>query len=178
MIQQSDEKLYLQILDQQGSAFKVLYDRYAGPLFRFIYRFTVNKEVAEEILHEVFLQLISGTYKPNPDSTLKSWLYTIAKNKSLNHLKKSSFEIKDEIDITSVHSSIDLESQIIDQNLLEKIAIAEDQLPMDLKQTWSLRKQGFDYQKIAESLAIPIGTVKSRYHRLVEHLRKELKNER
>ena len=53
----------------------------------------------------------------------------------------------------------------------------ESRMPEELRATWALRKQGQDYKTIAKNLSIPLGTVKSRFHRLVEYLRKELGNE-
>lgn len=173
----TDEQLYSQLSICPEKAFRALYDRYSGPLFRFIFRFTANNEATEEIMHDIFLQLFAGKYTPTTGSTLKSWLYAIAKNKSLNHLKKISFEIKDNTVVDHAVSDFDLVERIIDENLLQKLAFAEEAMPTDLKQTWNLKKQGFDYQQIANELSIPVGTVKSRFFRLVEHLKKEFKNE-
>ena len=177
MTQLSDEDLSSQLSVAQSFAFEVLYDRHSGPLFRFIYRFTVNKELAEEILHDIFTQLLSGKFRPGVDANLKSWLYTLAKNKSLNHLRKASYEIKNETMTQAASSEHDLELTTINVNLMQKLGLAEEALPVDLQQTWQLKKQGFDYQQIADKLSIPVGTVKSRFHRLVEHLKKEFNNE-
>jgi RNA polymerase sigma factor (sigma-70 family) len=177
MIPQTDEDLYAQLLIAPNKAFQQLYDRHSGPLFRFIYRFTVNKELAEEILHDIFTQLLSGKFMLGPEANLKSWLYTLAKNKSLNCIKKASFEIKNETLTDSTHSGHDLESQTIFDNGMQKLACAEKNLPDDLRQTWLLKKQGLDYKQIASHLSIPVGTVKSRFHRLVVYLKKELNNE-
>lgn len=177
MNQFSDEDLYSLVLEKSGASFKVLYNRHSGPLFRFIYRFTINRESAEEILQDIFIQLLSGKFKSSLDANLKNWLYTLAKNKSLNHLKKTSFETKNESLVVVASSDNDLESKTIDGNLLDKLAFAEELLPDDLKKTWQLRKQGFDYQQIAAKLSIPIGTVKSRFNRLVNHLKKEFQIE-
>jgi RNA polymerase sigma factor (sigma-70 family) len=155
--------------------FKTLYDRHSGPLFRFIYRFTVNRESTEEILHDIFAELLSGKFKGGEDSNLKSWLYTLAKNKSLNFLKKASHEISNENLLSTTPSpEPDLEYQTIHAETASRFAFAEQSLPRDLQQTWNLRKQGLDYQQIANALSIPVGTVKSRFHRLVDHLKKEL----
>jgi RNA polymerase sigma factor (sigma-70 family) len=92
-------------------------------------------------------------------------------------MKRAAFETKNENSVASVISEENLESRSIQTELMEKLEHAEQALPTDLQQTWKLRKQGLDYQQIANKLAIPIGTVKSRFHRLTEHLKKEFKNE-
>ncbi|HAZ13165.1 MAG: hypothetical protein A2X86_20785 [Bdellovibrionales bacterium GWA2_49_15] len=93
MDQNSDEDLLRELTQDPERGLRLIYQRYAGPLFRFIYRFTVNRESAEELLHDIFIQLLAGKFKNGPDSNLKSWLFTSAKNKCLNHLKKKTCEI-------------------------------------------------------------------------------------
>jgi RNA polymerase sigma-70 factor (ECF subfamily) len=84
----SDNELYLQIKinSKKEAAFRTLYERYSNSLFRFIYRFTLNRQVAEEILHDIFIQLLNDNYNQS-EGNLKGWLFTVAKNKSLNHKK-------------------------------------------------------------------------------------------
>lgn len=169
-----DNDLYLQLKSEnkKDTAFRSLYDRYSSPLFRFIYRFTSNQQIAEEILHDIFIQLLNDKYNAS-EGNLRSWLFTVAKNKSLNHVKKASFEISEDLVIANAASESDLEQSLITHNLFKNLSLVESHLPTDLKQIWSLRKQGLDYQQISQVLSIPIGTVKSRFSRLVDHLKKE-----
>ena len=169
-----DNDLYLQLKNEnkKEAAFRSLYDRYSSPLLRFIYRFTSNQQIAEEILHDIFLQLLNDKYNAS-EGNLKSWLFTVAKNKSLNHAKKASFETSEESVIVNAASESDLEQSLITHNLFKNLSLVESNLPADLKQTWNLRKQGLDYQQISKALSIPVGTVKSRFSRLVDHLKKE-----
>lgn len=159
----SDEDLYL------TAYFQELYDRHGSPLFRFIYRFTLNREIAEEILHDIFMQLFCGKYTPNGSGSLKSWLYTVARNRSLNHLKHAAFEIKSDFVVESAPAPCDLESQVRDADRARELTLAETRLPSDLQETWRLKKQGLNYEQIAAHLSIPVGTVKSRFHRLIKH---------
>lgn len=154
--------------------FRDVYDRYSGSLFRFLYRFTHNNQASEEILHDTFIELLNGRFKAADSGTLKSWLFTVAKNRGLNHRKKSLRDAKE--DISLIRSNNDLENETIHASLLTHLSKAENKLPTDLKETWNLRKNGHDYQEIAKALAIPVGTVKSRFARLVELLRKEFES--
>ncbi len=175
----SDEALYSKILEKSEEAFRTLYERHSRPLFGFIYRFTGCREVAEEILHDTLLELLSGKFKIEPNANLKSWLYTIAKNKGLNYLKKKKREFSNDEVIETAASDFNLETKTINSDLIKNLNLAEKILPDELKHTWHLRKRGLDNLQIAEELSIPVGTVKSRFHRLVEFLRKELiKNEK
>ncbi len=169
-----DNDLYLQLKidNKREAAFRTLYDRYSSSLFRFIYRFTLNRQIAEEILHDTFIQLLKNKYN-HSEGNLKSWLFTVAKNKSLNHAKKASFETSEDSVIANAASESDMGQSLITQDLFKKLSLVESNLPTDLQQTWSLRKQGLDYQQISQVLSIPVGTVKSRFSRLVDHLKKE-----
>jgi len=160
------------------SEFRAHYERYSGPLFRFIYRFTNNQEAAEEILHDIFIKLLAGDFREGPDCSLKAWLYTLAKNRCINVLKKQSHEVKNAHAVDAAAADFDLEEQTFNKNAFAQLRLAEKTLPADLQATWELRKQGLDYQEISQALSVPVGTVKSRFSRLVDYLRKEIANER
>ncbi len=165
----------------RAAVFRRVYDRYSVPLFRFLYRFTANSQAAEEILHDIFVQLLSGKYSGDPDSSLKSWLFTVAKNRGLNYSKRESsrrHEVSNGAALLElVSSSQDLEAEIVKSNLLKKLSVAEKTLPSDLSETWALRKSGLDHSQIADRLSIPVGTVKSRFSRLVTMLKPEFDHE-
>jgi RNA polymerase sigma factor (sigma-70 family) len=177
MIEKSDEDLFRELQREQEGPFRALYKRHSRPLFRFIYRFTADAQVAEEILHDVFIELLSSRDRLAGNSSVKSWLYTVARNRSLNHLKAAGRNRVPWEDTGASDAALDAESQLMARDRGLKFAEAEARMPRDLMSTWSLRKQGFDYRAIAADLSIPLGTVKSRFHRLVEFLRKELENE-
>jgi RNA polymerase sigma-70 factor (ECF subfamily) len=166
-----DLNLETSFLKNPEASFRSVYLRYSGPLFRFLYRFTANNQASEEILQDIFLELLAGRFKSTEGGTLKAWLFTVAKNRGLNYRKK--MVTRKQLQFNDQISPGDLEEQTIAQNLLKNLKSAEERLPQDLKQTWELRKRGLDYQEISEALAIPLGTVKSRFSRLVEVLRKE-----
>jgi len=71
----------------------------------------------------------------------------------------------------------DLENETISANLAAQLERAEIALPSELLKTWELRKRGLDYQSISRELEIPVGTVKSRFARIVDYMRKEMINE-
>ncbi len=171
----TDEDLYKGLVkaERRDVCFQYLYGRHSGALFRFIYRFTLDKAAAEELLHDVFVQLLSGKLDPESSTNVKSWLFTVAKNMSLNYSKKSKREIKNEDLVLSAVSDESVEGEFQTRELMGRLAVVENQLPEDLSRTSQLRKEGLDYQEIADRLSIPVGTVKSRFSRLVDFLKKE-----
>ena len=177
MAEQSDLEL-LQDLDRNRErAFRALYVRYASVLLRFVYRFCPNQEQAEEIIHDIFLELLKEPRPSFSDGGLKPWLFTVAKNKSLNHKRKHSREVLSDEGVAMAIDPKNLEESIGTEQILKQILSSESALPKDLQETWGLRRQGLDYQQIADQLKIPLGTVKSRFNRLTSYFREEILNE-
>jgi len=171
MVSPTDEQLVAD-LKSNPKAFRVLYDRHAGVLLRFIFRFTANQQTAEEVLHDVFLELLNGNFEAFSTGGVKAWLFTTAKNKSLNIQRRQKHELR-EMDADEVVDTADLAQNTELRFLHQKLAFAEKDMPAELYETWQLRRQGLDYQQIATQLSIPVGTVKSRFHRLVSYFREE-----
>lgn len=169
----TDEELESLFVKNPEKSFQAVYDRYSGPLFRFLYRFTGNNQASEEILHDIFVELLGGKFRE--EGSLKSWLFTVAKNRGLNYARKSVRVVQK--DLSREVSVQNLEEETIHAGLLSHLQKVEAYLPLDLKETWNLRKSGMDYAQIAEKLSIPVGTVKSRFSRLVEVLKKEFESE-
>jgi len=166
----ADEQLVARLKSEPEAAFRLLYDRHSSLLFRFIFRFTGNSEVAEEVLHDTFLELLKGNFTDLGCGGVKPWLFTIAKNKSLNLQRRAKAE---SADFDNVAGPGNLEDGFALNFSLQKIAALEPTLPQDLLETWKLRQEGLAYQQIAEQLGIPTGTVKSRLNRLVSFFREE-----
>jgi RNA polymerase sigma factor (sigma-70 family) len=171
----SDEQLERSWETHPEAALRAVYDRYSSPLLRFLYRFTRSSEVSEEILQDVFVELLAGKYRPSDGGSLKAWLFTVAKNRGLNYSNRAARTVN--WGTHDFRAPQDLEQNAVDQQRLQNLSAAEQTLSVDLRETWALRKQGLDYQQIADKLAIPVGTVKSRFSRLVQSLKKEFQNE-
>lgn len=155
------------------NAFEVIFNRHSGVLFSYVYRFTLNQQAADEIVQDVFTELLLGRFNETLEGSLKSWLFTVARNKSLNHIKKQSYEVKSDSSIAEKKDIVDLEENLIQSQLLGRLQLSESILPPEILKTWNLRKQGFDNNEISKQLSIPIGTVKSRFFRLVEIIKEE-----
>lgn len=154
--------------------FQPIYARFSAPLFRYIYRITKSEALAEEVLHDVFFAYIEGRYEAQTGVDLKSWLYMVARNKSLNCLRHRSFEVSSPGVLESVLDSKNMELELIEKKAFQTLKVAETKMPTELQETWHLRKQGLGHAEIAQALSIPVGTVKSRMHRMVEILRREI----
>jgi len=69
---------------------QLLYDTYASKAFNIIISFTKNEEDAEELLQDVFMYVVDNACTFRVDSTLSTWIYRMAVNKSLDFLRKKN----------------------------------------------------------------------------------------
>lgn len=172
----SDEDILKTWTRDPQEGFRLIYERYSGVLLRFVFRFTGNQEQAEEILQDLFTEVLKADFS-SPHFQLKAWLFTVAKNKSLNFERKKKREVASD---KMIHAAVDpqgLEEQVANTQIFARMDRFEEVLPSDLARTWELRRQGLDYQEIALQLNIPLGTVKSRFSRIVDYFKKEFRLE-
>ena len=154
MVLKSDEDLYREYRDEKSdSSFQQIYLRHSGPLFRFIYRFTANQQATDDVVQDIFMELLSGKFSGSGPGHLKNWLYTVAKNKGLNWIKGKRNETADELVLENLDAGVDSEAQLIHTDLLEHLGRLESKLPHELLSTWSLRKSGLDNAQIANRTA-------------------------
>ncbi len=86
----SDEKLIEQYLKGDEESLEVLIKRYLNLVFGFVLKYVNNQQTAEDITQEVFLKAWRNLKKLDKKQSFKSWLFTIAKNSSLDFLKKKN----------------------------------------------------------------------------------------
>ena len=170
-------KLMIRVRDYRDElAFSDLFDFIAPKIKSYYIQNNVSSEIAEELTQEV-LSIVwtkSDKYEPSK-SAVSTWIYTIARNKRVDLLRKNkSFDIKEE----------DIREFLYENNQSDKIAQGElrDQVEkinekLDLDQRKIIKMNFFEnksHKKIAEELEIPLGTVKSRIRHILTKLQKLL----
>jgi len=135
---------------------------YYQDLLRFAKTFV--SQDAEDLVQETYYRAIKHK-KSFKGGNKKAWLFTILRNEYFSeyHKKMKDLKLRDERNLT-----VELEHGISD-NLYDSLNKNEH------KQIVLLYKDGFKYEEIAEILAIPLGTVKSRFHRIRQTMRDDLK---
>ena len=89
MEEKTDEALYRIYLEKaDNEAFKILLERHREPLALFLYGMLHNMEDAEDVMLDAYAVAASGTTKFKEKSSFKTWLYAIARNLALKHLRK------------------------------------------------------------------------------------------
>ncbi len=88
----SEQLLVKKIIKKDEQAFNFFYRRYEKPVFNFIKRKIHDEEVAKEITQEVFIFFLEGLRDFHFQSTLKTYLFSIAKNKVIDYYRKNKIK--------------------------------------------------------------------------------------
>jgi RNA polymerase sigma-70 factor (ECF subfamily) len=147
----------------------------SGPLHTFAYKLTKNSEEAKDLYQETAFRAISNVDKFIPGTNLKAWLLTIMKNIFINNYRKNA-KTRTIIDTTENLHYINSGSAAIHNAAESNIMMDEltgmvDSLDDSLRIPFEMHYLGHKYQEIADTLGLPLGTVKSR----IFFARKELK---
>ena len=71
-----------------NAKFKEIYEKYHNDLFRFLFYLVKNREVAEDLIQEVYIRVLRSYDKFEGKSSLKTWLFSIARNVSIDYFRK------------------------------------------------------------------------------------------
>ena len=149
-------------------------------LHRFALKLTADTEEANDLLQETSLKALDNEEKYTPDTNFKGWMYTIMRNIFINNYRKT---VRDQtfVDQTEnlYHLNLPQESgfESTEGNYdLKEIRRIVHSLPKEYRVPFSMYVSGFKYREIAEKLALPIGTVKSRIFFTRQRLQKDLKD--
>jgi len=174
-----DELSYrIRLGDEQ--AFELLFRKYYTRLCGFANKFVNNIELSEELVQEVFLKLWQNRAKLNDNTTIKSYLFKLVQNQSLNSLDHKKVEQK-YADIMRVaypaKDNFSPYESLLAKELEDKISIAINDLPTECKKIFELsRNEGLKYKEIAQKLNISIKTVETQISRALKKIRIELKD--
>jgi len=166
---------------QDKKRFEVFYKKYYRPLFTVAYRYVGNTEIAEEIVHDVFITIWNKADQLNIQSSMKSYLFRSIVNSSLNHIKKEKTKSEKqsayEIAVGQELDNVGDETNEAEEKLLKGLEDALELLPDKCKQVMYLSRFGkLKQQDIADQMEISIKTVKNHltygFKKLREHLEK------
>jgi RNA polymerase sigma-70 factor (ECF subfamily) len=182
-----DEQLIADALKGDQKAYTILVEKHKAAIFHIINKIVRNPEAAADLVQETFMKAFSSLASYRSEYRFSTWLYKIAANASIDHLRKRRIQALS-LDRPMDTGDGTLEFEVPDysfhpeQDLVRKqqrISIDEaiESLPDKYREVIIYRhKDDKSYEEIADLLDIPVGTVKARIFRARELLKKKLKN--
>ncbi|MEI6316564.1 MAG: RNA polymerase sigma factor [bacterium] len=181
-MEKTDDELIIEYRNGNSDAFKELIERYIKPLFGFSYRMTGKKDLADDITQETCLKIWRkiSQYKTG-SNTFKSWVFTIARNTTIDFLRKKKMPVISDFDTIDGHNYVTETTPDLDtlpSTLIEKaenkklIDGALQTLSIEDKEILTLHYQEeLTFENIGTILKKPLNTVKSRHRRALSKLK-------
>jgi RNA polymerase sigma-70 factor, ECF subfamily len=184
-----DRELAAIAAEGRESAFNELLVRYERPVFSLVYRMVRDRSLAEDLAQEAFIKAFNGIGSYNPSYKFSSWIFKIANNLTIDHLRKrkldtvsihgsphaSSSEEEDRTRLTLEAHGETPEEFVENRELGSRIDAAMGHLRPEYRTAILLRHvEGHSYEEVAEIMEVPLGTVKTYIHRGRSELRELL----
>jgi RNA polymerase sigma factor (sigma-70 family) len=158
----SDEQLVAMTRRGNQSAFETLVQRYQGRLLAFCQHMLRSKEDAEDVLQEVFAASYNALLADNRAINTRPWLYRIARNRCLNHLRKPKPSGQDSMDIFERDNGTSTADTVHRREEFRQIVADVGLLPETQRSALLLREiDALSYDQIAEAMDTTVPSVKS-----------------
>lgn len=177
MVHATDEELCLQIVESSQPAFRVLYERYNNAIFCYALKLCGSREMALDVVQEVFLKVWVKQKTLNPSLSIKAYLFKCARNLILDHLKKAVYDEQFRLNFLNSyeHDPAPVVNALYSKQLEEIRMDAIGQLPGQRQLIYKLSKvEGLTNQEIAVQLGLSINTVKDQLSKASRFIRQYL----
>lgn len=179
----SDSLLVKNALSGNQAAFRKLVEQYSGLVYHFVYRMTQDADLADEMTQEVFVRVYKNLKTFDQRKPLKPWILRIAANTTTSALRKRSKVVS--LDALTEEGDwlepVETETRMPES--MSELAINSEmvfralhQLDPNYRQVLILRYcEEFSYEEIAQTLDVPINTVRTWIRRGLDRLRSDVK---
>ena len=164
----SDREAVERCLAGDAEAFSTLVERYGGRVYNIALRITNDADAAADCAQEAFIRAYRALHQYDPALPFGPWLYRIVTNTSLNHVQRwhAHESPVEEFPDRAEPEEAGPESSALRREALDEVLAAMAELPAHYRAALTLRHlQQLSYQEVADTLDIPLGTVKTHLHR-------------
>lgn len=181
-MKKSDEQLISAYLEGDDHALAVLVDRYLNDAYNFAFKLTNDSHIAEDITQESFMKAWKNIRKFIPDSSFRTWLFSIIHNTSIDYLRKkrelpfSAFENSEGYNTltATLNDTLPLQDELVsiaeDTRYVESLL---NQINPQYREVLTLRHtSNMTFDEMSKILRRPLHTVKSQYRRGITLLRR------
>lgn len=174
----NEQELVLSLKAKDQQSFGYLYDNYSGALFTIVQQVVVDKELASDVLQEVFINIWRKIESyDSSKGRLFTWMLNVARNLAIDMVRSKAYQNSQKNQVMPESDFFDKNGatthQSVDNIGLRKIVYklkAEHRVLIDLAYF-----KGYTHEEIAEIESLPLGTVKTRIRSALIQLREHLK---
>ncbi|MGE5408266.1 MAG: RNA polymerase sigma factor, partial [Syntrophothermus sp.] len=159
---QGDERLIAMARAGNPGAFETIVDRYQGRLLGFCRQMLGSTEDAEDVLQEVFVNAYRAMLADEREINLRPWLYRIARNRCLNHLRKPTADAQESMDMVPAVEASSTAERVHNREEFRQILSDVNKLPETQRSALLLREMdSLSYEEIAAAMDTTVPSVKS-----------------
>jgi RNA polymerase sigma factor (sigma-70 family) len=159
---QKDERLVALIRESHDRAFEVLFNRYHARLLAFCQHMLSSREDAEDVLQEVFVAAHKAMLSDDRSINVRPWLYRIARNRCLNHLRRPAAEGQDSMDVHPHENGASTLERVQNREEFRQLLADVGTLPETQRTALLLREiDALSYEEIAQAMSNSVPSVKS-----------------
>ncbi len=159
---QSDERLIALTRKGNHAAFESLCTRYQSRLLAFCRHMLGSKEDAEDVLQEVFAAAFNAVLADEREINVRPWLYRIARNRSLNHLRRTTSIGVDTMDVHYAEGGLSTTDKVMRRENFRELIADVQELPETQRTALLLREiDALSYEQIAHAMETTVPSVKS-----------------
>ena len=185
----TDEALMVRFQSGDRSAFALIVRRYQTSLFNFALRQLRSGPAAEEVVQDAFVRVVQKAADFKHEARFSTWLYTIARNLCIDHVRKGSLRRHPSLDEArrgengegptlgeqTADERGNVERAAVSVEIRERVMVAVSQLPDEQREVFLLREiSNLPFKEIADIVGVPENTVKSRMRYALERLQSAL----
>ncbi|MET0558574.1 MAG: RNA polymerase sigma factor, partial [Solirubrobacterales bacterium] len=159
---QGDAKLIAMARSGNPGAFEAIVDRYEGRLKGFCRQMLGSTEDAEDVLQEVFVNAYKAMLADEREINLRPWLYRIARNRCLNHLRKPTADAQESMDMVPEVEAASTAEKVHNREEFRQLLTDVKKLPETQRSALLLREMdSLSYEEIAAAMDTTVPSVKS-----------------
>lgn len=174
----ADEQLIRWVADGDSSCLAALFERHHKGVYRYCLQMTRNRTQSEDLVQDVFIRVLrkAGAYRG--DGSFKAWLYNIARNLTLDHLRRANLAgatFDDSLEYAEAIDTRSAEQVASGRELVGQVEAALGRLPAAAREVIWLGRFEFDsYEDLGLALGCKAGAARVRMHRAMQLLAAEV----
>ena len=171
-----DRDLLSRIRQGDQGAFDTLFRAHYAPLVRHVEGMLRRRDVAEEVVQDVMLELWRRRETLVVDDSLRAYLYRATRNRALNHLRHEAIVRRSEPELTpDADARPGADMALVDEEMGLAVRRAMSELPERCREVFELsRVRGLKYSEIATALGISVKTVEAQMGKALRLMREKL----